>query len=132
VRFSAPVHTCVGAPLARMELRTAIPELLRRLPDLRLADGANDVVLHVRPPAGDPELVAGAFGQHLDRGADQDKDEEEIVQLKEEVKEAIEESVDDAEHDGEDVERAIDKAAQEVKAARTDEEATEGKAEARP
>ena len=34
--FGFGVHTCVGAPLARMELRVAVPELLRRLPDLRL------------------------------------------------------------------------------------------------
>jgi len=39
--FGFGVHTCVGAPLARMELRVAIPELLHRFPDLRLAeDGA--------------------------------------------------------------------------------------------
>lgn len=39
--FGFGVHTCVGAPLARMELRVAIPELLRRFPDLQLAqDGA--------------------------------------------------------------------------------------------
>jgi len=36
--FGFGIHTCVGAPLARMELRTAIPALLRRFPDLRLAD----------------------------------------------------------------------------------------------
>jgi cytochrome P450 len=37
--FGFGVHTCVGAPLARMELRVAIPELLQRFPDLRLAQG---------------------------------------------------------------------------------------------
>ncbi len=36
--FGFGIHTCIGAPLARMELRIAIPELLRRLPDLRLED----------------------------------------------------------------------------------------------
>jgi cytochrome P450 len=40
--FGFGIHTCVGAPLARMELRTAIPELLRRLPDLRLADDRSE------------------------------------------------------------------------------------------
>ena len=34
--FGFGVHTCPGAPLARMELRVVIEELLRRLPDLRV------------------------------------------------------------------------------------------------
>jgi cytochrome P450 len=34
--FGFGVHTCPGAPLARMELRVAIEELLRRLPDLKI------------------------------------------------------------------------------------------------
>lgn len=37
------VHTCVGAPLARMELRVGIPEILRRYNDLRLACPAEAV-----------------------------------------------------------------------------------------
>ena len=37
----------------------------------------DDVVLHARPPAGDLELVAGTFGEHLDRGADEHEDEQE-------------------------------------------------------
>ncbi len=41
--FGFGVHTCVGAPLARMELRVAVPELLRRLPDLELAVDAAEV-----------------------------------------------------------------------------------------
>ena len=38
--FGFGIHTCVGAPLARMELRVAIPELLRRFADLTLTDPA--------------------------------------------------------------------------------------------
>jgi cytochrome P450 len=34
--FGFGVHTCPGAPLARMELRVAIEELLRRVPDMRI------------------------------------------------------------------------------------------------
>ena len=36
--FGFGIHTCVGAPLARMELRVAISELLGRLPDIALPD----------------------------------------------------------------------------------------------
>jgi cytochrome P450 len=34
--FGGGIHFCLGAPLARMEARIAIPALLARLPDLRL------------------------------------------------------------------------------------------------
>ncbi|MBP2703025.1 cytochrome P450 [Microbispora sp. RL4-1S] len=37
VAFGHGVHHCLGAPLARMELRIAFPALLRRFPGLRLA-----------------------------------------------------------------------------------------------
>jgi cytochrome P450 len=36
--FGHGVHHCLGAPLARMEMRLAFPALLRRFPDLALAD----------------------------------------------------------------------------------------------
>ncbi|MEU7813609.1 cytochrome P450 [Pseudonocardia sp. NPDC049154] len=35
--FGHGIHRCIGAELARMELRAAYPALLRRFPDLRLA-----------------------------------------------------------------------------------------------
>lgn len=38
--FGHGVHHCLGAPLARMEMRIGFPALLRRFPDLALADPA--------------------------------------------------------------------------------------------
>ncbi len=35
--FSYGIHRCIGAELARMELRTAYPALVRRFPNMRLA-----------------------------------------------------------------------------------------------
>ena len=45
VAFGHGVHHCLGAPLARVELRIALPALLRRFPRLRLADPAAEVRL---------------------------------------------------------------------------------------
>lgn len=36
ISFSLGIHYCLGAPLARLELQTALVTLLRRLPNLRL------------------------------------------------------------------------------------------------
>lgn len=41
--FGHGVHHCLGAPLARMEMRIAFPALLRRFPALALAEEFDDV-----------------------------------------------------------------------------------------
>ena len=41
--FGHGVHHCLGAPLARMEMRIAFPALLRRFPNLALAEDFPDV-----------------------------------------------------------------------------------------
>ena len=41
--FGHGVHHCLGAPLARMEMRIAFPALLRRFPKLALAEDFDDV-----------------------------------------------------------------------------------------
>jgi cytochrome P450 len=41
--FGHGVHHCLGAPLARMEMHVAFPALLRRFPDLALAEDFADV-----------------------------------------------------------------------------------------
>jgi cytochrome P450 family 142 subfamily A polypeptide 1 len=46
VAFGIGHHFCLGANLARMELRTALRELLRRLPDIRFADSGPTVEPH--------------------------------------------------------------------------------------
>jgi cytochrome P450 len=41
VSFGLGPHFCPGTPLARLKAQIAIPSLLRRLPNLRLADNTN-------------------------------------------------------------------------------------------
>ncbi|WP_232237647.1 MULTISPECIES: cytochrome P450 [Actinoalloteichus] len=43
VAFGHGLHHCLGAPLARMELRIAFPALLRRFPDLAVALPAEEI-----------------------------------------------------------------------------------------
>jgi cytochrome P450 len=43
VAFGYGIHRCVGAELARMELRTVFPALFRRFPDLRLENDGDDL-----------------------------------------------------------------------------------------
>ncbi|MDH3704607.1 MAG: cytochrome P450 [Acidimicrobiia bacterium] len=50
VAFGIGTHYCLGANLARMEVKVVFEELLRRLPDLQVASGA-------RPERGDSTLV---------------------------------------------------------------------------
>ena len=49
VAFGFGTHFCLGASLARIELRVMFEELLRRIPDWRLAEGA------------DPQIVPAVF-----------------------------------------------------------------------
>jgi cytochrome P450 len=51
VAFGHGIHHCLGAALARMELRTALPALIGRFPGLRLAIPFEDVRFRIYTPA---------------------------------------------------------------------------------
>lgn len=48
VAFGHGLHRCVGAELARMELRAAFPALARRFPDMELAVEPEDLQYHAK------------------------------------------------------------------------------------
>ena len=55
--FGHGVHHCLGAPLARMEMRIALPALLERFPGLREAEPA---------PGSRPQaIVYGLTSMHV-------------------------------------------------------------------
>jgi Cytochrome P450 len=54
VAFGFGTHFCLGASLARLEIRVMFEELLRRVPDMRLAPGA------------EPRIVPAAFSRAYD------------------------------------------------------------------
>ena len=47
--FGGGAHICIGAPLARLEAQVAIPRLLARFPNLRLANPAADAIWRTLP-----------------------------------------------------------------------------------
>ena len=47
--FGSGIHACLGAPLARMETKIALANLLKRNPSLYLAVDPSELELQVRP-----------------------------------------------------------------------------------
>ncbi|MEV3960677.1 cytochrome P450 [Nocardia sp. NPDC050193] len=44
--FGHGIHQCSGRQLARIEIRTALTALISRFPTLRLAEPADEMVMH--------------------------------------------------------------------------------------
>jgi oxidation protein CepF len=61
VAFGHGIHHCLGAALARQELRIAFAALLHRFPALRLAEPAEDVAFRVRSTAYGVERLSVAW-----------------------------------------------------------------------
>ena len=59
VAFGGGNHRCVGAHLARLELRVALEEFHRRIPDYRIADGAD---VHFSPGIRQASRLPLAWG----------------------------------------------------------------------
>ena len=55
--FGTGAHVCIGANLARTELRTVFPKLFRRFPGLRLAVGLDEIPVRTNRVAGGVERV---------------------------------------------------------------------------
>ncbi|MGW5748016.1 cytochrome P450 [Amycolatopsis sp. NPDC003861] len=55
--FGTGAHVCIGANLARTELRTVFPKLFRRFPGLRLAVGIDEIPVRTNRVAGGVERV---------------------------------------------------------------------------
>ncbi|EOD67816.1 cytochrome P450 [Amycolatopsis vancoresmycina] len=55
--FGTGAHVCIGANLARTELRTVFPKLFRRFPGLRLAVGIDEIPIRTNRVAGGVERV---------------------------------------------------------------------------
>ncbi|MFJ2770401.1 cytochrome P450 [Streptomyces sp. NPDC087300] len=61
VAFGHGIHHCLGAALARQELRIAFAALLRRFPALRLAEPAREVAFRIRSTAYGVESLPVAW-----------------------------------------------------------------------
>ncbi|WP_410631733.1 cytochrome P450 [Amycolatopsis sp. cmx-4-83] len=55
--FGTGAHVCIGANLARTELRTVFPKLFRRFPGLRLAVGIDEIGVRTNRVAGGVDRV---------------------------------------------------------------------------
>jgi cytochrome P450 len=57
IAFGFGVHQCLGQPLARLELQIALPALLRRFPDLRLAVDFDEIEFRDKLPIYGPQAL---------------------------------------------------------------------------